>query len=60
MRDLSRVFQGILFTSKESIITGGGLRVKEGKLTDFSFKEYECSGSGGTSAIVCSATNLLQ
>jgi hypothetical protein len=40
MRDLSRVFQGILFTSKESIITGG-LRVKEGKLTDFSFEEYD-------------------
>ncbi|KAL7543927.1 hypothetical protein ACHAXR_013293, partial [Thalassiosira sp. AJA248-18] len=35
MRDLSRVFQGILFTPKESIIDGG-LRAKEGKLENFS------------------------
>lgn len=35
MRDLSRVFQGILFTPKESIIDGG-LRVKEGLIKDFS------------------------
>jgi dynein heavy chain len=37
MRDLSRVFQGILFTPKESIINGG-LRAKEGLLKDFSPK----------------------
>lgn len=35
MRDLSRIFQGILFTPKESIIEGG-LRAKEGKLDNFS------------------------
>ncbi|KAL3815567.1 hypothetical protein ACHAXA_000299 [Cyclostephanos tholiformis] len=35
MRDLSRVFQGILFTPKDSIITGG-FRAKQGKLIDFS------------------------
>ena len=35
MRDLSRVFQGILLTPKESI-TEGGLRVKQGRLTNFS------------------------
>jgi len=35
MRDLSRVFQGILFTPKESILDGG-LRAKEGKLENFS------------------------
>eukprot|EP00956_Cyclotella_meneghiniana_P009264 scaffold12733_cov74-Cyclotella_meneghiniana.AAC.6 len=35
MRDLGRVFQGILFTPKESILDGG-LRVKEGKIDDFS------------------------
>ena len=34
MRDLSRVFQGILLTPKESILTGG-LRADEGKLEDF-------------------------
>jgi dynein heavy chain len=34
MRDLSRVFQGILFTPKDSIIDGG-LRVKEGEIADF-------------------------
>jgi dynein heavy chain len=34
MRDLSRVFQGILLTPKESI-TEGGIRQKEGKLKDF-------------------------
>jgi dynein heavy chain len=35
MRDLGRVFQGILFTPKESILDGG-LRVREGKIADFS------------------------
>ncbi|KAL7522596.1 hypothetical protein ACHAWX_007291 [Stephanocyclus meneghinianus] len=35
MRDLSRVFQGILFTPKESILDGG-LRVKEGRIENFS------------------------
>ena len=35
MRDLSRVFQGILFTPRESILTGG-LRAAEGKLENFS------------------------
>ena len=35
MRDLSRVFQGILFTPKESILEGG-LRAKEGLLENFS------------------------
>jgi len=35
MRDLSRVFQGILLTPKESILTGG-LRAQEGKLEGFS------------------------
>ncbi|EJK46835.1 hypothetical protein THAOC_34479 [Thalassiosira oceanica] len=35
MRDLSRVFQGILFTPKGSILTGG-LRAAEGKLENFS------------------------
>ena len=35
MRDLSRVFQGILLTPKDSIITGG-FRANEGKLRDFS------------------------
>lgn len=34
MRDLSRVFQGILLTPKESITTGG-LRAEQGKLEDF-------------------------
>lgn len=34
MRDLGRVFQGILFTPKESILEGG-LRVKEGKIDNF-------------------------
>ena len=34
MRDLSRVFQGILLTPKESILTGG-LRAEEGKLEGF-------------------------
>jgi len=34
MRDLSRVFQGILLTPKESI-TEGGIRAKEGKLSNF-------------------------
>ena len=34
MRDLSRVFQGILLTPKDSIITGG-LRAQEGKLENF-------------------------
>eukprot|EP00814_Leptocylindrus_danicus_P009510 CAMPEP_0116004988 /NCGR_PEP_ID=MMETSP0321-20121206/911_1 /TAXON_ID=163516 /ORGANISM="Leptocylindrus danicus var. danicus, Strain B650" /LENGTH=4605 /DNA_ID=CAMNT_0003473357 /DNA_START=128 /DNA_END=13942 /DNA_ORIENTATION=- len=35
MRDLSRVFQGVLLTPKDSILTGG-LRAKEGKLNNFS------------------------
>ena len=35
MRDLSRVFQGILFTPKESVLEGG-LRAKEGLLENFS------------------------
>lgn len=34
MRDLSRVFQGILLTPKDSILTGG-LRAKEGRLSNF-------------------------
>ena len=35
MRDLSRVFQGILLTPKDTILTGG-LRKQEGKLPGFS------------------------
>ena len=35
MRDLSRVFHGVLLTPKESI-TEGGLRAKQGKLINFS------------------------
>ena len=35
MRDLSRIFQGILLTPKESLLTGG-LRVREGQLPNFS------------------------
>ena len=34
MRDLSRVFQGVLLTPKESI-TEGGIRAKEGHLSNF-------------------------
>lgn len=32
MRELSRVFQGVLLTPKETIKTGGGLRAQQGKL----------------------------
>jgi dynein heavy chain, axonemal len=32
MRELSRVFQGVLLTPKETIKTGGGQRAKEGKI----------------------------
>ena len=33
MRDLSRVFQGVLLTPKETYSTGGGIMANEGKVS---------------------------
>jgi dynein heavy chain len=41
MRDLSRVFQGVLFCPKETIRTGGGLMCTEGKKSEIDKKHRQ-------------------
>eukprot|EP00937_MAST-01D_sp_MAST-1D-sp2_P006201 g6201.t1 len=40
LRDLSRVFQGVLLTPKETYLTGGGIMANEGKVSTLTNKKH--------------------